>query len=241
MTSYTTIDDVAARFPNFVRSGASVALVGLARVANLVTATATAAPPFGAGWNVWISGTVPAGGTTFDGSFQDIATGAPAATFTFAQFAADDTATGGLAIGSPKNKIGDGQIQNWIWQTADFIEAVALSRGYGLGSLAADAQNILANLNMLAAQIRLGEAINAHAGNTGAWALLDGVRADYAALLKAFQRGDFDKNFLGSAAKTQDAGPQLGGYAPGGTIEPDNKYSITPPRNAGVFRKGQRL
>lgn len=239
-TAYTSVDEVAARFPNFARSGAAASITSLTRSANVVTATTAAAHGFTSGWTAVIVGTTPAGATAFDGTFPGI-TVVTSTTFTYQQIAADDTATGGAANAAPKNKIGDGQIQNWIWQTADFIEAVALSRGYDLTAPTADAANILKNLNLLAAQIRLGEAMQANSGSSANWGNLDGVRTEYQALLKSFQRGDFDKNFLGDQAKTQDAGPQLGGYVPGAAAEPDNKYSLTPPRGAGVFRKGQRL
>lgn len=240
MAAYTTIADVAARFPQFKRAGTLAVVTSSQRAGNVVTVTTQAAHGFLVGWSVSLAGTMPAGATTFDGTAA-IAAVPSLTTFTFAQLAADDTATGGTATGAPANRISDGQIQNWIAQTADFIEAVALSRGYTLTGLSADASNILTNLNLLAAQIRLGEAIQANAGVNADWKLLDGIRSDYAALLKSFQKGDFDKNFLGAQAKTQDPGPQLGGFVPGAVPEPDNKYSVTPPNSVATFRRGQNL
>jgi len=215
MPAYTTVDDVAARFPSFKRSGAPQAIASLARSANIVTVTFAA--PHGAtpGWSAVISGTAAAGATVFDGAFT--VASAAANTLTYAQQAANDTATGGLASLAPPGKTGDGQIQEWITERAAYIDAIANSRGYVLTQLpaatAADAQVILRNLNKLSAQVLLGEVVAAQMGITGQWLLLDTVRSEAKDLLTAFRAGYYDKLFLATAG-TQDAGPQAGGFVP---------------------------
>lgn len=245
MAQYTTVDEVAARFPAFRRSGPFQILSGAARSANVATFTTAAAHGYSVGWAVVIAGVVAAGATNFNGTF--IILSVTATTFTVQQIAADDAGTGGTASGAAPNAISDGQIQNWINEKADLLEAVALSRGYALTGLGADAATILTNLNKLMAQVMLGEAIWAGMGQTGDWKLLDGIKEDLhgkdgrSGLLGGFRSGAFDKNFLGATARTQDAGPQLGGYVPGNVYEADNAYSATPPRTATIFRKDKQL
>lgn len=143
--------------------------------------------------------------------------------------------------------ITDAQITAWISEAADLIEATALARGYSIATAPDDAATVLTALNKLAAQVRLGEAIWAQAGNTGEWRLLESVREEYygkdgkSGLLGCFRKGDFDKLFLGSLAKTEDPGPQLGGFVPGAQAEPDNAYSANPVNSQSLFRRDQKL
>lgn len=246
MAEYTTVDEVAARFPQFRRSGAFQVLGAASRTGNVATFTTALAHGYAAGWNAVIQGVTAAGTTDFDGTFAILAVPSPT-TFTVQQIQANDTGAGGTASGAAPNSISDGQIQNWIDEKADLLEAVALSRGYNLSGLTPDAATILGNINKLMAQVMLGEAIWAGMGQTGDWKLLESVREELtgkdgkSGLLGAFHRGAFDKNFLGAAAKTQDAGPQMGGYVPGNLYEPDNAYSATPPLGATIFRKEKQL
>ncbi len=246
MAQFTTVDEVAARFPSFRRSGPFQILSGAARAANVATLTTAAPHSYAAGWSVVIAGVAPVGATNFDGTFVILSV-PTATTFTVQQIQADDTGAGGTASGAPANAISDGQIQNWVNEKADLLEAVALSRGYSVVGLTSDASTILANLNKLMAQVMLGEAIWAGMGQTGDWKLLDGIREELygkdgrSGLMGAFRSGDFDKNFLGGAAKTQDPGPQLGGYVPGAVFEPDNAYSVTPPITRTIFTKDKLL
>lgn len=144
-------------------------------------------------------------------------------------------------------KITDDEITAWISETADLIEATALARGYDVASAPDDAATLLTAMNKLAAQIRLGEAIWAQAGATGEWRLLESIREEYygkdgkSGLLGCFRKGDFDKLFLGSLAKTEDPGPQLGGFVPGAQSEPDNVYSANPVNSNTIFRRDQKL
>jgi len=248
MANYTTIDDVAARFPQFQRTGilafVGASPIGASRAANVVTITTLAAHGFAVGWSATIAGVIAVGATSFSGTF--VITAVPSTTtFTYTQIAANDTGGGGTAIGGAPKKILDGQIQNWINETADFIEAMSQARGYQLGALpattSADANTILTNLNKLGAQVMLGEAIQALAGMTSKYDLLDAVRAEYKDLVKSFRGGDYDKLFLGASAKTLDAGPQMGGFVPGNTTSPDRKYSIAPVAGDSIFRRDKKL
>lgn len=246
MTPFTTVDEVAARFPQFRRAGPFQILTGASRTGNVATFTAAAAHGYAAGWAVVVAGVAGAGATNFNGTFAILSVPA-ATTFTVQQIQADDTGTAGTASGAPPNAISDGQIQNWVTEKADLLEAVALSRGYALTGLTPDAATILANLNKLMAQVMLGEAIWAGMGQTGDWKLLDGIREELygkdgrSGLMGAFRSGAFDKNFLGGAAKTQDAGPQMGGYVPGAVYAPDNAYNVTPPIPRTIFSKDKQL
>lgn len=246
MVSYTTVDEVAARFPQFRRSGAFQVLASASRAANVATFATSSPHGYAAGWVAVVAGTAPAAGTVFDGTFAILTVPSPT-TFTVQQIAADDAATGGTVSAAAANAISDGQIANWIAEKGALIEAVALSRGYVLTGLSQDAITILANLNKLTAQVMLGEAIWAGMGQTGDWKLLEGIREELhgkdgrSGLLGAFHKGAFDKNFLGAAAKTQDPGPQLGGYTPGNVYEYDNAYNANPPLGGTIFRKGKQF
>src|SRR6185437_7881818 len=139
-------------------------------------------------------------------------------TLTYAQQAADDTATGGTASLAPPGVVSDGQIAAWITDNGGFIEAIAAARGYDLAQLPAatakDAMTLLAAVNKIGVQVLLGEAIAARAGITGAWQTLDNIRADYSDLVKSLRAGAYDKLFIANA-RTEDALPQLGGWVPG--------------------------
>lgn len=237
MSAFATVDQVAARFPQFARTGPFLALAGIARSGKVVTAT-VAAPAVSpaAGWNVVIYGTD--GGTVpFDGTYQLLgaATANEITTLTWSQAGADESASDGMASLSQPGDTSDGQIQNWLDESADFISAIAASRGYDLAGLPADTADqaivILRNLNKLGAQVLLGEAIEAQMSIAGQWALLAAVRVESQMMQKNFGAGLYDKLFL-AGAKTQDAGPQLGGYVPGVGARP---------ASAAKFRKDQVL
>ncbi len=228
MSAYVTVDQVAARFPKFERAGAFADINAIARAGGIVTATLAAAPTGAiAGWNVVIYG-VTGGATAFNGTFQIASVNA--AVITFAQAGADEAGAGGQASVSRPGAVSDGQIQNWIDETSEYIEALAQSRGYDLTNLpaatATDAQTMLRNLNKLAAQVLLGEVLESKMALTGPWALLTGIRAESQLLQKNFGAGMYDKLFYASA-KTQDAAPQLGGYVPGFGVQPPTCAKFT--------------
>ncbi len=140
-------------------------------------------------------------------------------------------------------KITTAQVQAWINETSAMLDAEALARGYDVSGLAntSEPYTILTNINRLAAQVLLGEAIQSQMGLSGEWKLLTDIRAERDTLMKAFRNGAYDKLFLGGAAKTLDAGAQLGGFVPGAAAEPGNKYNLQPMQNGSIFRRGQNL
>lgn len=77
----------------------TIEITSAARTTNVVTVTLAAAGPFAVGDTVVIAGTEPAGATNFNGTFV-VASVPTGVTFTFAQTASDDTATGGTATGT---------------------------------------------------------------------------------------------------------------------------------------------
>jgi len=234
MATYTTVDDVCARFPKLARWGAPQAIASAARAANIVTLTFAAPHGANPGWSAVVSGAAPAGATAFDGAFT-VASAPSATALTYAQQAADDTATGGAVSLAPPGVVSDGQIEAWIADNGGFLEAIAAARGYNLAQLPAatakDAMTLLAAVNKVGVQVLLGEAIAARAGITGAWQTLDNIRAEYSDLLKSLRAGAYDKLFIANA-RTEDALPQLGGWVPG--IAP-------PPCQRATFRKDKLL
>jgi len=78
------------------------AIATAARAANVVTITTATAHNLVSGVTVKIAGTTPVGGTLFDGTF--VITVTQPTKFTYAQTAANDTATGGLVSGLNASK-----------------------------------------------------------------------------------------------------------------------------------------
>lgn len=77
----------------------SIAITSAARTSNVVTVVTATVYPFPVGASVVIAGTSPAGATSFNGTFTIVAA-TNGTHFTFAQTAADDTATGGTVVGT---------------------------------------------------------------------------------------------------------------------------------------------
>lgn len=107
MTTYNAANPSHSLYPQQVgysfgsKDGVLVsqAITSAARVSNVTTFTTTAKHPFKVGDTVTTSGTTPAGSTSFNGTYV-VATVPTGVTFTVADVAADDTATGGTVAGT---------------------------------------------------------------------------------------------------------------------------------------------